>query len=98
MGSRLKGHSLLYGGRCGTNIGPARCSCGAQSQISYSTVSQRQAWHRAHKASVAGLPSATERCLDCDECAKHAYSDASTPGFFSDKCSKHRKASAAEKP
>ena len=48
--SKLAGHSLLYGGRCGTNIGPARCSCGAQSQISYSRVSERQAWHHQHKA------------------------------------------------
>ena len=30
------------------------------------------------------------RCADCDAAAKHAYSDATTPGFFSDKCSKHR--------
>jgi TolA-binding protein len=35
-------------------------------------------------------------CSDCDEAAKHAYSDATTPGFFSPKCRKHRKADAAE--
>jgi hypothetical protein len=29
-------------------------------------------------------------CPDCDEAAKHAYSDATTPGFFSPFCSKHR--------
>jgi hypothetical protein len=56
--SRLKGHTLLYGGRCGTNVGPARCSCGAQSHLSYSRASERQAWHRAHKAAV--LPSAAD--------------------------------------
>ena len=31
-----------------------------------------------------------ERCADCDEAARFAYSDATTPGFFSPKCSKHR--------
>jgi hypothetical protein len=31
-----------------------------------------------------------ERCADCDACARHAYSDATTPGFFFDKCEKHR--------
>jgi hypothetical protein len=31
-----------------------------------------------------------ETCPDCDEAAKHAYSDATTPGFFSPKCAKHR--------
>jgi hypothetical protein len=29
-------------------------------------------------------------CADCIEAVKHAYSDATTPGFFHDKCSKHR--------
>jgi hypothetical protein len=29
------------------------------------------------------------RCADCDECARHAYSDATTPGFFSPKCKTH---------
>ena len=29
-------------------------------------------------------------CEDCKECARHAYSDATTPGFFFDKCEKHR--------
>ena len=29
-------------------------------------------------------------CKDCEEAAKHAASDATTPGFFHDKCAKHR--------
>jgi hypothetical protein len=33
---------------------------------------------------------ATDPCKDCEEAAKHAYSDATTPGFFSPKCQKHR--------
>jgi hypothetical protein len=33
---------------------------------------------------------APSQCADCDEAAKHAYSDATTPGFFSAKCAKHR--------
>jgi hypothetical protein len=37
----------------------------------------------------AGVES-PKRCMDCDEAAKHAYSDATTPGFFSPKCAKHR--------
>ena len=39
-----------------------------------------------------------ERCADCNEAAKHAYSDATTPGFFSPKCSKHRDASPEPAP
>ena len=31
-------------------------------------------------------------CPDCDDAAKLAYSDATTPGFFSAKCPKHREA------
>lgn len=34
---------------------------------------------------------APPRCADCDEAAKHAYSDATTPGFFDPNCKKHRK-------
>ena len=33
--------------------------------------------------------SESERCADCAEAAKLAYSDATTPGFFSSKCDKH---------
>lgn len=29
-------------------------------------------------------------CPECQECKRHAYSDATTPGFFYDKCEKHR--------
>lgn len=38
-----------------------------------------------------------ERCKDCDDCARHAYSDATTPGFFYDKCERHRKPSDSTK-
>lgn len=31
-----------------------------------------------------------ERCPDCDEARRHAYSDATTPGFFYPRCEKHR--------
>lgn len=31
------------------------------------------------------------RCKDCDDCKRHAYSDAITPGFFYDTCEKHRR-------
>jgi len=34
---------------------------------------------------------APKGCPDCNEAAKHAYSDATTAGFFSPKCSKHSK-------
>jgi hypothetical protein len=37
----------------------------------------------------------TEQCKDCDEAAKHAYSDATTPGFFEPKCKKHRASQAS---
>ena len=29
-------------------------------------------------------------CSDCQACARHAYSDATTPGFFYTECEKHR--------
>lgn len=31
----------------------------------------------------------TADCLDCRAAAAHAYSDATTPGFFRDHCTKH---------
>lgn len=34
---------------------------------------------------------ATESCKDCDEAARLAYSDATTPGFFHLRCEKYRK-------
>jgi hypothetical protein len=37
-----------------------------------------------------------ERCSDCDAAARHAYSDATTPGFFFSTCARHRHASAPE--
>ena len=45
----------------------------------------------AHAAQASVAPP----CADCDECARHAYSDATTPGFFYSKCEKHRQASVA---
>ena len=36
-------------------------------------------------------------CADCDEAAKLAYSDATTPGFFEPKCAKHRDLTVWEK-
>lgn len=30
------------------------------------------------------------RCRDCDDCYRHANSDATTPGFFYSKCVRHR--------
>lgn len=35
-------------------------------------------------------PSDALRCPDCEEAARHAYSDATTPGFFNPKCPKHQ--------
>lgn len=29
-------------------------------------------------------------CMDCRDCYRHSVSDATTPGFFFDKCEKHR--------
>jgi hypothetical protein len=31
-----------------------------------------------------------EPCPDCEDAAQHAYSDATTAGFFYSKCAKHR--------
>jgi hypothetical protein len=33
----------------------------------------------------------TRVCTDCHEAMRHAYSDATTPGLFNDRCEKHRK-------
>lgn len=47
-------------------------------------------WANLQKLSeVAEAAPTADGCKDCDEAAKHAYSDATTPGFFSPKCSKH---------
>jgi len=40
----------------------------------------------------ATCPAPEANCADCDAVAKHSYSDATTPGFFYDKCEKHRRA------
>lgn len=37
-------------------------------------------------------------CPDCRAAMKHAYSDATTPGFFYDRCEKHRKPPASVNP
>lgn len=37
-------------------------------------------------------------CPDCEAAAKHANSDATTPGFFHDKCERHRTAAVAPGP
>ena len=41
-------------------------------------------------AFMAGLEIGRGRCLDCERAVRHSYSDATTPGFFHDKCAKHR--------
>lgn len=56
-GTRLAGHSLWREGRpydsaTGHGTGPARCSCGAESEFLTSNY-QRKKWHAAHKAAVA---------------------------------------------
>ena len=38
----------------------------------------------------------TQRCPDCDKAARHAHSDATTPGFFYPTCEKHRPVAAPE--
>lgn len=40
---------------------------------------------------AASPPQATgTECEDCNKAARHAYSDATTPGFFDPRCAKHR--------
>jgi hypothetical protein len=41
-------------------------------------------------AAIAEYLQTVESCPDCIEAEKHANSDATTPGFFYRKCSKHR--------
>jgi hypothetical protein len=36
----------------------------------------------------------TRVCADCREAMRHAYSDATTPGFFYEHCEKHRNPAA----
>ena len=47
----------------------------------------RQAIEALTKAVATPIP---ERCLDCQEAAKHAFSDSTTAGFHSSLCAKHR--------
>jgi hypothetical protein len=37
-----------------------------------------------------GMRIAAMNCPECARCATHSYSDATTPGFFFDKCERHR--------
>lgn len=48
----------------------------------------------AYKGQRFGQRDVALRCKDCDDCYRHANSDATTPGFFYGKCERHRKASA----
>lgn len=66
---------------------------GLQDQIKYCS---NGSTHISAMKALASIPK--ERCLDCEACAKHAYSDATTPGFFYDKCEKHRSASIPKEP
>jgi hypothetical protein len=77
---------------------------GDQDTDGYSLDCAYEAWNRGEvritpeeyvaivHAAKAGLAKAegVSRCADCDACARHAYSDATTPGFFYNKCEKHR--------
>jgi len=49
-----------------------------------------QHWRGFLEAVLATAPPEQAGCPDCDEAAKHAYSDATTPGFFYSKCERHR--------
>ena len=49
---------------------------------------------RRHAGTNCGCPYCVEACPDCAEAKRHSYSDATTPGFFYDRCLKHR----AQKP
>ena len=40
---------------------------------------------------ISTLAAEIAACADCQAAMKHAYSDATTPGFFYDRCEKHRK-------
>jgi hypothetical protein len=51
--------------------------------------------HRQIKCERCGLyaiwiPKQKRPCKECVKATSHAYSDATTAGFFSDKCAKHR--------
>ena len=48
------------------------------------------AWIVKHHGGEALLPKEQARCADCDDCARLAYSGATTPGFFYDRCELHR--------
>jgi hypothetical protein len=55
--------------------------------------SEEETKYRAPGAIEATL-TLTRVCADCREAMRHAYSDATTPGFFYDRCERHRKPAA----
>lgn len=44
----------------------------------------------AFNAAFNFIEECPQPCPDCDDCARDAYSDATTAGFFYGKCEKHR--------
>ncbi|MGA3264161.1 MAG: hypothetical protein ABSC47_08975 [Terracidiphilus sp.] len=44
---------------------------------------------------AASAPFNPYECADCRAAMKHSYSDATTPGFFYDRCEKHHEAAPA---
>lgn len=51
-----------------------------------------------HTSLPTAEPIDNDQCTDCDNAARYAYSDATTPGFFSPKCEKHRELAKAAHP
>jgi hypothetical protein len=67
----------------------------------YSAWKNRYVWEDAYRKALALVHEfegwhPEEPCPDCDEAAKHAYSDATTPGFFSPICSTHQQQRVGE--
>jgi hypothetical protein len=77
----------IDGAKCGFNLGIADNRDGL-----HAVIAARQ--KDITESRVRSAPAQPEPCLDCDAAAKHSYSDATTPGFFYDKCEKHRAQSA----
>ena len=53
---------------------------------------------QCHNNIVRSLPQSSDKCPDCESAVKHAYSDATTPGFFSPKCTRHQGGSIGTTP
>jgi hypothetical protein len=51
--------------------------------------SEEETKYRKHGA-IEAILTLTRVCPDCREAMRHAYSDATSPGFFQDRCEKHR--------